>query len=76
MAKKKPAKPKPVPRWCCPECQSCNVWISLPAWFTEDDATLDFVEPDADADIKGWYCPDCDESGSDEPDENPEYVGP
>ena len=60
------------PRWQCPECKSTNVRISLPCWFTETVGANDNLhtpEPDYDADVLWWYCGDCDETGSGQPEE-------
>jgi len=55
-------------RWACPECGSLQVQISLPAWHVETtDGQLVFVETDAEADPRSWYCEECTESGNGEP---------
>lgn len=58
-------------RWRCPECKGTKVQIGLPAWFIErPDYTLKFVEPDTEAEIMYWFCPDCCDSGDGNPEEN------
>lgn len=55
-------------RWTCPECRSPKVQISLPSWHVEtSDGHLVFVEADAEAAPRYWYCEDCSESGNGEP---------
>lgn len=57
-------------RWRCPNCGSEKVQISLPVWFREyADGELVEVEVDAEAEIRWWYCDDCDESDDGAPEE-------
>jgi len=57
-------------RWKCPHCGSPDVQIGLPAWHTESkDFEVRYVETDLEADIMWWYCPNCDESGSGQPED-------
>lgn len=66
-----PTSPKPGPKWRCPNCNSTDVEISLPTWYTEtDDGELHFVDIDAEADVLWWYCNHCSESDSGEPTRN------
>lgn len=58
-------------RWKCPKCGSDNVEVCYPAWFKEStDFDLTFVEADTEADIRAWYCPDCNDSDEGEPDKS------
>lgn len=57
------------PRWKCPECGSLKVQIGLPAWHYEGRDSLVYVETDAEADIMWWYCEDCQETDSGQPEE-------
>lgn len=62
----------PKSKWCCPECGSLDVQVSLPSWFRETDTgDLEYVEVDGEADIRAWYCDDCGESCEGEPDRSP-----
>lgn len=56
------------PRWQCPHCKSVKVQIGLPAWHTETDGRLTYVETDTEADVMWWYCPECNSSDTGEPD--------
>jgi hypothetical protein len=56
-----------LPKWRCPACKSTHVQISLPTWYHETTDELVFVETDAEADIKWFYCADCDYSVDGEP---------
>lgn len=69
----RPATPQQLPhessKWKCPKCGSHDVQISLPTWFHETaDGMLHFVEEDAEADIKWFFCEACDHSDDGEPD--------
>lgn len=55
-------------KWKCPACGSPDIQISLPTWFHEyENGSLEMVEPDAEADIKWFYCETCDFTDDGEP---------
>ena len=54
--------------WKCPECGSTHVQVSLPTWYRETSGgALVMVNPDGEASVQYWYCEECDESSSGEP---------
>lgn len=59
----------PDSRWKCPKCGSTHVQVSLPTWYWEtSEGTLVMVNTDGEASVQFWYCEECEESGSGEPD--------
>ena len=59
----------PDSRWKCPKCGSTHVQVSLPTWYREtSDGTLVMVNTDGEASVQFWYCEECEESSSGEPD--------
>ncbi len=59
----------PDSRWKCPKCGSTHVQVSLPTWYRETSGgTLVMVDPDGEANVQYWYCEECEESSSGEPD--------
>lgn len=61
-------------RWQCPACHGRNVQISLPARHIENtDFTIKYIETDIEAEILWWYCPDCNESDTGQPEEAREH---
>lgn len=52
-------------------CGSRKVQVVLPAFFVDGGPAsgLLYIEPDEGAEIRAWYCPDCDDSDSGMPDE-------
>jgi hypothetical protein len=55
-------------RWKCPKCGSTHVQVSLPTWYREtSEGTLIMVTTDGEADVQFWYCEECEESDSGEP---------
>lgn len=58
----------PDSRWKCPKCGSTHVQVSLPTWYREtSEGTLIMVTTDAEASVQFWYCEECEESDSGEP---------
>ena len=56
-------------RWKCPKCGSTHVQVSLPTWYRETtEGTLLMVNTDGEASVQFWYCEECEESSSGEPD--------
>lgn len=61
----------PRSSWRCPNCNSTDVEIALPAWFFEtDDGELNQVSIDFESDVLYWFCNHCSESDSGEPTRN------
>lgn len=63
-----------ISRWRCPCCKSLNVQVSLPTWYHESRlpsgmTELHFVETDSEADISWWFCEDCEETDSGQPED-------
>lgn len=54
-------------KWKCPKCGSLEVQISLPAWHTEDEYGLSYIQTDEDAEVLYWLCNACEEAGEGEP---------
>jgi hypothetical protein len=72
--------PALVSRWRCPCCKSLNVQVNLPTWYHEARlpsgmTDLVFVETDGEADISWWYCEDCEETDSGNPEDVEEEEG-
>lgn len=60
-------------KWKCPQCDSTDVEISIPAWFRESqDHNLTHVSNDEAAEPTAWYCHGCNDSGHGAPDRNDE----
>jgi hypothetical protein len=61
-------RPHAESRWACPKCQSRNVQVAIVAWHHESAGlNLTYVETDGEAEVRYWFCEDCEESDSGEP---------